>query len=229
MGIAIVALCISLPRTVDSNNPISLDYQGTIIAIFSLLVTALIGWQIYSSLNIEKRVRIAELQLERAKSNLRAEHKRIERIGNITLNYSEANHCLILSIMQYYEVLRREHSIEAKEAARHLCNNYIISAKAMALYLKINNDTSQDDDNLLNSARSCVQSLELSAALLFNQGRFTDVLKDTFGEVEHKLCDDYYVEIMHYAEFVGKKHLDMLNKWRQKRISLISPPTDNGP
>lgn len=34
MGMALTALMISLPRTVDSENPISLDYQGAIVTIF---------------------------------------------------------------------------------------------------------------------------------------------------------------------------------------------------
>lgn len=221
MGMAFTALMISLPRTVDMNNPTRLDYQGTIVAIFALLVTVLIGWQIYSAMNIEKRVSLVERYLERAKSELKSEHERIGRIGDTTMDYSEANHCLIMSIVQYYEVLNRGSNLSDMEAAKHLCDCYIMSAKAMAMYLKIHEDSKSEDGYLISSANSCVQSLNLNAIQLFSK-RYAEVVKDTFGVEEHKLCDDYYEDIMRYVGFVDKKNIDKLNTWRSKRTNLIS-------
>ena len=47
--IAIVALCRTCPRTVS----LSFDYLGVIIGVLSVLVTAVIGWNIYSILDIK--------------------------------------------------------------------------------------------------------------------------------------------------------------------------------
>lgn len=48
--LSIVALAISVIRC----TPISFDYMGILIGILSLLTTALLGWQIYSVINLEK-------------------------------------------------------------------------------------------------------------------------------------------------------------------------------
>lgn len=47
--VAVVALCRTCPRTVS----LSFDYLGVIIGVLSVLVTVLIGWNIYSILDIE--------------------------------------------------------------------------------------------------------------------------------------------------------------------------------
>lgn len=52
--IAVVALCRTCPRTVS----LSFDYLGVIIGVLSVLVTVVIGWNIYSILDIKS------LQLE---------------------------------------------------------------------------------------------------------------------------------------------------------------------
>lgn len=51
--ISIIAICMAGYRTPN----LGFDYQGVIIAILSLLVTILIGWQIYNVIYVENRVR----------------------------------------------------------------------------------------------------------------------------------------------------------------------------
>lgn len=81
MGMAFTALMISLPRTVDIANPTRLDYQGTIVAIFALLVTILLGWQIYSALEMAKRVRRNESRVNVARNHVEHERQRIDRLA----------------------------------------------------------------------------------------------------------------------------------------------------
>lgn len=50
---SIVAICISLPSTSE----LGIDYIGVIVGILSLLVTILIGWQIYNAITIEKKIK----------------------------------------------------------------------------------------------------------------------------------------------------------------------------
>lgn len=90
MGIAIAALVISLPRTVDSRNPTSLDYQGTIVAIFALLVTALIGWQINATLGIDRRVERYERQLQQMQNRIERTEKLVSDKNNEAVNYCAA-------------------------------------------------------------------------------------------------------------------------------------------
>src|SRR5574344_831127 len=49
IGISIIALCKCCPR----NGNLSFDYMGVIVGILSLLVTVLIGWQIFYALKIQ--------------------------------------------------------------------------------------------------------------------------------------------------------------------------------
>ena len=48
--IAVVALCRTCPRTVS----LSFDYLGVIVGVLSVLVTVVIGWNIYSILDIKR-------------------------------------------------------------------------------------------------------------------------------------------------------------------------------
>lgn len=47
--ISVISLSISAPR----GKQLDFDYIGVIVGLFSLLVTILIGWQIYSTINIK--------------------------------------------------------------------------------------------------------------------------------------------------------------------------------
>lgn len=51
-------LCMHFPRITDSN--LGLDYMGIIVGILSLLVTVLIGWNIYTALDLSKRTKEIE-------------------------------------------------------------------------------------------------------------------------------------------------------------------------
>ena len=51
-GCSIVAICVANPR--DSG--LGLDYMGVIVGVLALLVTVLIGWQIYNSIEINHKV-----------------------------------------------------------------------------------------------------------------------------------------------------------------------------
>ncbi|MBG9211830.1 hypothetical protein [Bacteroides fragilis] len=49
---SVVAICVSLPSAPE----LGMDYIGVIIGILSLLVTMLIGWQIYNVITIDKKI-----------------------------------------------------------------------------------------------------------------------------------------------------------------------------
>ncbi|WP_308744842.1 hypothetical protein [uncultured Bacteroides sp.] len=49
---SVVAICVSLP----SSPELGMDYIGVIIGILSLLVTMLIGWQIWNVIAIDKKI-----------------------------------------------------------------------------------------------------------------------------------------------------------------------------
>ena len=50
--LSIVAICVTYPRSQDSG----LDYIGIIIGMLGVLVTVLVGWQLYNALNLKELV-----------------------------------------------------------------------------------------------------------------------------------------------------------------------------
>ena len=49
---SVVAICVSLPSAPE----LGIDYIGVIVGILSLLVTMLIGWQIWNVIAIDKKI-----------------------------------------------------------------------------------------------------------------------------------------------------------------------------
>lgn len=61
IAISIIALCISCPHKAE----LGFDYQGVLVGVLSLLVTILIGWNIYTIIDIKtQEIRLMKYQLE---------------------------------------------------------------------------------------------------------------------------------------------------------------------
>lgn len=53
---SLIVLCKCFPRLIEIPNETGFDYIGLIVGILALLVTMLIGWQIYNALSLEQKV-----------------------------------------------------------------------------------------------------------------------------------------------------------------------------
>lgn len=60
IAISIIAICIACPHMPE----LGFDYQGVLVGILSLLVTALLGWNIYSAIQLDE---IMNKKIEQAK------------------------------------------------------------------------------------------------------------------------------------------------------------------
>ena len=59
--VSVAALCRTYPHTSD----LGMDYQGVIVGMLALLVTILIGWQIYTAINVREELKdIKDLRRE---------------------------------------------------------------------------------------------------------------------------------------------------------------------
>lgn len=59
--VSVAALCRTYPHTSD----LGMDYQGVIVGMLALLVTVLIGWQIYTAINVKEELKdIKDLRRE---------------------------------------------------------------------------------------------------------------------------------------------------------------------
>lgn len=59
--VSVAALCRTYPHTSE----LGMDYQGIIVGVLALLITVLIGWQIYTTINIKEELKdIKDLRKE---------------------------------------------------------------------------------------------------------------------------------------------------------------------
>ena len=75
-ALLIPLLCMHFPRIIDSN--LGFDYMGIIVGILSLLVTILVGWNIFNTLEFKKELEQIKQQLEEKEKTLRKLKKEID-------------------------------------------------------------------------------------------------------------------------------------------------------
>lgn len=80
LGISGVALAISLYAAIRTN-PVTWDLLGVLAAILSVLVTILIGWQIYNVISFERKM---EKSISKAEDNLKIYvNAQIKNVANL--------------------------------------------------------------------------------------------------------------------------------------------------
>lgn len=90
LTMSVASVCVACFRTGD----LGFDYQGVIVGVLSLLVTALIGWQIYSTIAMEERMRkIAERIVSHKADEIKVEFYRslADTYNSLTLSSIKAN------------------------------------------------------------------------------------------------------------------------------------------
>lgn len=215
MGMAFTALMISLPRTVDMQNPTRLDYQGTIVAIFALLVTVLIGWQIYSALGVERRVFKTEKRIANMLHQIKNEKEKNRTLAQSSEDYTSGINCLSVAMIEYIQTIYNKKAPIAVKA-KHYCTCYMVSASAITYLL----DSNKDKELIAPTIELCVEGMDLSGAELFSSA-FSEAVKQVFTEDNHNTCDDYYKRIMQSPEPLGVDNINIINKHRSKRIALL--------
>lgn len=84
LTLLIPLLCMHFPRIIDNN--LGIDYLGIIVSIITILVTVLIGWNIYNVLNIENKV--ADIVDDKVHHLTKDMNKTAEEIKHLTLSAS---------------------------------------------------------------------------------------------------------------------------------------------
>lgn len=64
LAFSTISIVLCCPRVIDKGN-LGFDYIGVIVGILSLLVAVLIGWQIYKTIDMEKRINEANSYVRR--------------------------------------------------------------------------------------------------------------------------------------------------------------------
>ena len=75
-ALLIPLLCMHFPRIIDSN--LGFDYMGVIVGVLSLLVTVLVGWNIFNTLEFKKELEQIKQQLEEKEKTLKKQLEEID-------------------------------------------------------------------------------------------------------------------------------------------------------
>ena len=117
MALSILAVIVSIPAiilAVPRASELDFDYYGVIIGILSLLVTVLIGWNIYSLIDVKA--------IQNANEELKKDIKRIaSRIYVVERNYNNGLEQIesTLGMLFYYERRSSNNSVLAYQSIYH--------------------------------------------------------------------------------------------------------------
>lgn len=96
----VIILCVICPRQQDISKILSFDYVGVILAIFSILVTLLVGWQIFNSIDFKDKIdKKIENQYSELKNELDSKSKELIKEINEKSEISAKN-SLFVSLCQ---------------------------------------------------------------------------------------------------------------------------------
>lgn len=168
-----VCLCGFFPRI----NNLGLDYMGIIVGILTLLITLLVGWNIYSALSLEKRV------------------NDLERIINNTGNKASVLEEKVNSIKREIDIVKKlresteEYAMGIAEAvqAGSLMNNpyetrfmqiYKCYTSAIMHFLRCNRDVSNHITTCLDNMKNILNHRKYVKE---NGGEYDDSIPDTEG------------------------------------------------
>ena len=205
VGIAITALCNVAP----SSQPLSWDYQGAIIGVLSLLVTALLGWQIFSVITVEKRIK----RLSKLYSNISSKSDDIERKIHLNEIYLHAQ-INLLENTQYFSRDIKNDSATIEDFS----NTYLRYLECLLMLLQAEN-TVYPAFCLVNGDKALSR-----ISKLIKSGQTLD---PNFNE----LCDGLYTQIAEHLFILTPEHIDLLHLVRARRKSLSTefhnPPATN--
>lgn len=140
---SVIAICRTHPRV-----ELGFDYMGLIVGILALLVTMLIGWQIYNALSLEQKVSNIKKEYDGLKDKSEALARQQENIKV----YNEAS----MEFIQGMTMVSNHNSTNIAQA-------YSLFASALLHYIEADIDVETNADRCLR---------EMLTALTLNIGRW---------------------------------------------------------
>ena len=203
-----MAIC-ALAR--NNERTLGFDYLGVIVGVLALLVTFLVGWQIYTTIGLTHKISDAERRIEIGETRIKNMLHNLERVKSDIEITSKSTNDMIIGTVNLSSALSLFHntSIDNNQSDELKIANYIqcyiLSAGAMARFMNIPNDS--DMRTVFNKA--CLQILKQSGEEIFKEDK-KDLVNTIFFEERHLKCDKYYLDIM--------KQFSKLDKEQQKII-----------
>lgn len=196
--------------------PFDNNAAGFILAGFGVLVTALIGWQIYSALGIDRRVYKAEKRIANMLSQLQAARERINTTSQSSEDYTSGVNCLSVAMVEFIQTkFSTKATIEQK--AKHYCTCYMVSANAIRFLI----DSNKNDELLFPIITMCVEGIELSSELLFSS-HYLEYTKREFTKENHDTCEKHYQFLKDKVKILGVDNHNSIVKAHKNRVALLN-------
>lgn len=193
--LGVIAVCVSVWRSPD----LTFDYQGVIVGILSLLVTVILGWNIYTVIDIKntrteiyKLKELLENQIKHSNENtqliLRLEMLDLPEVLN-AFAVNEQPNSLIVMFKEFYRI-RNGNNI-----AKILAQSYI--AQTLTGFIKRNNDSLMKD--LVAQLSESVKIEEVED--------FIHYLSSLPDEQKPQLTDELLSVLRHLSYEILKRHV----------------------
>lgn len=196
--LAFLALCFCCPRM----NSLGFDYMGVIVGILSLLVTILIGWNIYSALEIKQEWETYKGTMEKY---IMMQNKRINELGNQIIQMENAIETRIQQLNEQQNCFRHygyaitdfcQVYTKLEPEKKEYFKTYCKSLSALRNFLKT-------QENLEWYAPACIENMNeaLNKANNANETCDAEIKKDIEEQLkEIRLCkidgfDTYWEKI----------------------------------
>ena len=132
---SLIAICLTCPREVTQQN-LGFDYMGLIVGILALLVTMLIGWQIYNALSLDQKVS----NIRREYDSLKQQNEVLTRQQENIKVYNEAS----MEFIQGMTMLSNRNSV-------NLAETYWVFSLALLHYIEAGIDLETNVENCLRN------------------------------------------------------------------------------
>ena len=206
---AIIALCKTCYRG------LGFDYIGVIVGVLTILVTTLLGWQIYNAIEIKKKVRKALLKTERIEKTLRYDLNKIE-------DQVKESRFLANSVIKF---LKAQQNLGYNDKTLFYLDTlvtlkYLLLSNIRKLKLEGENELYED---CLFDLDGCIQDLEKE------QNKIIVRLFNNY----HSLCDELYSSIFsilddpqYQMEDIDKRFFQDMNRRRRELLKKYGGITD---
>lgn len=159
---SVTAICRTCPRT-----ELDFDYIGLIVGILALLVTMLIGWQIYNAMNLDRKVSDIKKEYDGLKDRSEALAQQQENIKV----YNEAS-------MEFIQGI----TMVSNHNSTNLAQAYSLFTSALLHYIEA-------DIDLETNADRCLREMLVALTLDINRWRYGETrekIDNTISEILKK-------------------------------------------
>lgn len=198
---------------------LNVDYTAITVAVFGILITVLIGWQIYNAVNVESRISKAEKQLLEMIQKVEDTEKRINDNSESAEKYSTAINCMGCALANYYQI-RLDKDKNVKLKAREFCVSYNMAVRSITYFL----ESEKNPSLIIPWIQSCVNIMEQCLNELSKE-----LYSNVTGYAPLKMierCDTVHRTILKYVDLFDVSFIDRITAYRNKRQELLKDKYD---